>query len=59
MLILLETIRHINKCNKLPIIVGNWIIYILTFENIQFSEIKPDYELRKADVLRLRLEEFT
>mgnify|MGYP000848399947 CR=1 FL=1 len=52
-----ETIRHINKCNKLPIIVGGTGLYISSLlENIQFSEIKPDYELRKK--LMLEAEEF-
>ncbi|HHX57439.1 MAG TPA: tRNA (adenosine(37)-N6)-dimethylallyltransferase MiaA [Clostridiales bacterium] len=42
-----EKINHIKNCNKLPIVVGGTGLYISSLlENIQFSEIKSDLDLR-------------
>lgn len=42
-----EKIEYINNCNKLPMVVGGTGLYISSLlENIQFSEIKSDLDLR-------------
>ncbi len=42
-----EKINYIKNCNKLPIVVGGTGLYISSLlENIQFSEIKSDLDLR-------------